>query len=107
MKKNEGITLIALVITVILLLILAGVTISMINHNRILDKADYVADKYGYEQAKEKLMLCLTEYKFDKIVDKNAILKDKLNEVDDKHNVSEVNNGKYYLVTIDGYKFYV
>ena len=44
--KNKGITLIALVITIIVLLILAGVSLSMISgENGILSKA---------QQAKEK-----------------------------------------------------
>ena len=39
MKKNKGITLIALVITIIVLLILAGVTIATLTgNNRIVTK---------------------------------------------------------------------
>ena len=40
MKKNEGLTLIALVITIIVLLILAGVTIAMLTgENGLLSRA--------------------------------------------------------------------
>ena len=42
MKKNMGITLIALVITVIVLLILAGISIAMLTaNNRNFIKSDY------------------------------------------------------------------
>ena len=39
MKKNEGITMLVLVITVILLLILSGITIQGITHNGIFSNA--------------------------------------------------------------------
>ena len=46
MKKNKGITLIALVITIIVLLILAGVAISMLSgENGILKKAADASEK--------------------------------------------------------------
>lgn len=38
MKKNKGITLIALVITIIILLILAGITISQLAENGLFNK---------------------------------------------------------------------
>ena len=42
MKNNKGVTLIALVITIILLLILAGITIgSLISGNGLFSKAEY------------------------------------------------------------------
>lgn len=47
MKKERGITLIALVITIIVLLILAGVTISLvIGNNGILEKTQIAAKNY-------------------------------------------------------------
>ncbi len=58
MKKNKGITLIALVITIIVLLILAGVAIAMLSgENGILKKAAEAKTKTeeGQEQEKERL----------------------------------------------------
>ena len=107
LKKENAITLIALVITIILLLILAGVVISNILNNGVLDKSEKAADTYRYEQAREKLILKLTEYKFGVLAKENPDLRQKLNEVDDYKDVKEVQDGKYYLVTIDGFEFLV
>ena len=58
LRKDKGITLIALVITIIVLLILAGVTISMLSgENGILTKAAEAKTKYGEAQEDEKSKL--------------------------------------------------
>ena len=54
LKRNKGITLIALVITIIVLLILAGVTIATLTgENGILTKASEASEKTNYAGAKE------------------------------------------------------
>lgn len=54
-KKQQGITLVALVITVIVLLILAGVALSMISgENGIFQKATNAANKYNQAALDEK-----------------------------------------------------
>ena len=54
-RKNEGITLIALVITIIVLLILAGVTIAMLTgENGILSQANESKTKTEIAEAKER-----------------------------------------------------
>ena len=59
MKKNElGITLIALVVTIVVLLILAGVSISLVlGENGIINKAKEAGEKYGeaYENEQAEL----------------------------------------------------
>lgn len=58
MKNNKGITLIALVITIIVLLILAGVTIAMLTgENGLLTKSGDAASKNAVAAAKEEVML--------------------------------------------------
>ena len=58
MKKNKGITLIALVITIIVLLILAGVAISMLSgENGILRKAAEAKTKTEQAQKEEAIAL--------------------------------------------------
>jgi len=55
MKSNKGITLIALLITIVVLIILAGVAISLsIGENGIFSKAKYASAEYSNEQAKEE-----------------------------------------------------
>lgn len=61
MKNQKGITLIALVITIIVLLILAGVTIAMLTgNNGILKKATDATDATGQAEAKEAVQLALS-----------------------------------------------
>jgi len=58
MKKAKGITLIALVITVVILIILAGVAINLtIGENGIFSKAKYARDKYLNEESLEQQQL--------------------------------------------------
>ena len=53
-KREKGITLIALVVTIIILLILAGVTLSLaLTQNGIFDQARKAADSYDSEQHKD------------------------------------------------------
>ena len=77
MKKNSGITLIALVITIVVLLILAGISISAVfGRNGIIDKtneAKYLTKLREYEEkvtlivASEKT-LKVTENKEEKLI---------------------------------------
>ena len=63
MRKNEnGITLIALVITIIVLLILAGVTMSMVvGNNGVLTNAQNAREKQSLSAAEEKIKLKVAE----------------------------------------------
>lgn len=62
MKRNKGITLIALVITIIVLLILAGVTIATLTgENGILTQATNAKTKHNEAHLKEALQLKLIE----------------------------------------------
>ncbi len=71
MKKNEGITLIVLVITIILLLILAGVTIGQLTGNGLFDKVKLAKKKSDEAQAKENATLGDYENEIDKYVSGN------------------------------------
>ena len=65
-KENKGITLIALVITIIVLLILAGVTISAISGNDSTPaKAQEATQKTDISTAKEDCILTATTAKTD------------------------------------------
>ena len=63
MKKEKGITLVALVITIIILLILAGVTISQLIENGLFEKAKQAKEEYAINQSKEKLNLKIMEFR--------------------------------------------
>ena len=62
MKKNNGITLIALVITIIVLLILAGISIAMLTgDNGILNKAITSKEEQIKAEMKEQLILAIQD----------------------------------------------
>lgn len=78
MKKNEGLTLVALVITIIIILILAGVSLSMtIGKNGILTKATTVEAEYNKSEVLEELNIVITEKYLDAY--SRATKEDKLN----------------------------
>ena len=57
-KQERGITLIALVVTIVVLLILAGVSISLvINNNGVISKAKDARDKYAEAQTNDEKQL--------------------------------------------------
>ena len=56
-KTQKGITLVALIITIVVLMILAAVAISSITNDGIISKAESSKDKYEQEQIKEQDML--------------------------------------------------
>ena len=67
MKKSQnGITLVALVITIIILLILAGVTLSIVFNGGIIEKSANAVDKYENSSANEKNQMEWTQNMFDK-----------------------------------------
>ena len=62
MRNNKGITLIALVITIIVLLILAGVSIAMLTgQNGILTQAGNAKTDTAKAEAKEAIKLAVNE----------------------------------------------
>ena len=69
-RKNKAITLIALIITIIILLILAGVTIRLIIGNEgLIGKAQKTGEAYLEQEAREKLEIALADLRIDKYRD--------------------------------------
>ena len=67
-ESEKGITLIALVITIIVLLILAAVSIAMLTgENGILSKASTAKEKHLIAQYEEELNLCIVEMQTDEL----------------------------------------
>ena len=63
MKENKGITLIALVITIIVLLILAGVSIAMLSgKNGILNQASKSAEYNSIGEVRDNIANTVNEY---------------------------------------------
>ena len=60
-KNNKGITLIALLITIIILLILAGITIStLLGDNGLFEKAKVAKEEYLKSEFEELVILILS-----------------------------------------------
>lgn len=67
MKKQKGITLIALIITIIILLILAGVVLNLaLGKNGIVNNAEIAREKTNKEEATEKINLKITNNQINK-----------------------------------------
>lgn len=111
LKNNIGITLIALVVTIIVLLILAGITIgTLTGDNGIISKANEAKETTNKEQAREKLSLILLDIQTTKIPKGEAlIIGDELaREIGAYDEVTKATfMGDLIEVEIDGYTFEV
>lgn len=65
MKAQKGITLVALVITIIVLLILAMVSIALITDSGIIPRANNAVEKYNAAQQNELEQLQAAETQMD------------------------------------------
>ena len=103
-KKNKGITLVALVITIIILLILAGISISALTNTGIFAKAKDAQSKSALADAKEKMTLLLNEWQMDHVISTKTLEKFLQEKVTDKtiEEYKKLDNGNYE-VYINGY----
>ena len=102
MTNNKGITLIALVITIIVLLILAGVSIAMLTgQNGILTRATESNTESIRGEGQEKIDLALNEIYTDILADRETIATPTIGETDGKtYNISAINKTGATVVTI-------
>ena len=111
--KEQGITLIALVVTIIILLILAGVTLSLaLSQNGLFSRAQNAADRYKKAQENEVGMLAELEKQFGNMTNNNQtgtpqVKKPLVKTVTDtKHNDVEAEDSLGNPVVIPGgFKF--
>ena len=109
-KTNKGITLIALVITIIVLLILAGVTIAMLTgENGILTKANNSKNETAKATAKEKVQTeVMASYGTEGKINLDQLNKNLQNISGIKYNGSAISDSNKIAslpatVTVDGY----
>ena len=75
LKEKKGITLIALVLTIIVLLILAAVTLNLVfGDNEIITKANIEKDTTTIEEKKKKIGLAYLDYKMKNENNEDAVL---------------------------------
>lgn len=102
-KSQRGITLVALVITIIILLILAGVAIGTLRDNGLFEKANIAKQKQTEAEVKEKINLIVTEYIIER--EQGKSLSQFLTEKKDNgeiDNFVDNNNGTFDII-INGY----
>ena len=95
MNKNRGITLVALVVTIIVLLILAGISISMLTgQNGIIKRAAEAKNQTEISQKKEKTDLASME----ELIEENINGKNVEQVTDLNPGVLEIEDGNTYVV---------
>ncbi len=95
-KENKGITLVALVITIVILLILAGISIAQLKGNGLFENAKIAKEKTLEEQKKEDKTLSDYESKIGQYIDGTR------NENENSYSTEEKVIGTW----IDGKKLY-
>ncbi len=118
-SNNKGITLIALVITIIVLLILAGISIMMLTgHNGILNRVAESKEKTEKAQIKESVKLDILQWQTAN--EHENITKDIVNQIitgensinnnttyADGSGIQEDENGEYFVSKEGNHKIYI
>ena len=114
-KKQKGITLIALVVTIVVLLILSGVTINTIfSNDGILTMADEAKEQYEIGALKDSMSICILNWEVQKGLKDNITIddlwinfKDANIITDPEQDISEPTkqgeNDVYEVTTNEGY----
>ena len=104
LNNQKAITLIALVITIIILLILASISIAMLTgENGILSKANKASEEYKRNAAEEKIKIAIMSYQVNK---EETTLYAELLAIEGLTSISPSDtSGPSYTVIVDGYEF--
>lgn len=108
LKTSNGITLIALVITIIVLLILAGISISMLSgNNSILQRATDAKEQTGVGQEKETIALAYNSALAKKVSNGNssAVTDSELNDELDNSDATASGNAPIIIEFTNGHKY--
>ena len=102
MKKNtqNGITLVALVITIIVLLILAMVSIKIAIDGGLTQKAKDAVNTHNVSSDKETIGLAYSTYQIGKIQNKDYTMQEALDEQKANATATDIENG--WLITFEG-----
>lgn len=105
-KENKGITLVALVVTIIVLLILAGIVMSLtIGNQGLFNRSNQAVQEYQEAEVKEKVEMMLGDYSIDRIFGTKT-LEQYLNEEKAKGTLEEVinKNDGTIMAIVNGYE---
>ena len=113
LRESKGITLIALVITIILLLILAGVTIATLTgDNGILTRAQKAKEETEKAQERERILLALTNSIIEKLNSQKLDQASMQNAMDNefgkgKTNITDNGDGSFIVNLVDMNRDYI
>ena len=99
-NKEEGVTLIALVVSIIVLIILAGVSVYFMTSNHTIDSANEAALRTDIQAIKDSYEILMEEYNFEKYGSNHIIDSEKFEDIipekyKDSFRADE--NGIYYF----------
>ena len=96
-KEKNAITLVALVITIIVLLILVGITISQLANNGLFDKSKQAKEQYQNAQEDEETKLAKYDNEIDSYVNGNRDYETEINVL--KGEIQKLKNLYEYSTT--------
>ena len=103
-KQSKGITLIALVITIVILLILAGISIQSITNTGLFGKTRQATQESKYASAAEKVALAVNSSYDEKGKINDNYLKENVNKIEGLN--KKVDTVTYDLkIVVDGFEF--
>ena len=100
LKKQRGITLVALVITIIVLLILAMVSIKIAIDGGLTQKTKDAIETHNTGSEKETIGLAYSTYQIEKIKNQGYTMQEALDEQQADATAEEIENG--WLITFEG-----
>lgn len=104
-SKNNGITLITLIITIILLLILVGIIINLsMKENGIFNRAKQAAQTYKMQSSREKLELAILSYQTNQ---ENTTLLEEIRKIEGINKITTSEGELPYIVIIDKFEFII
>ena len=93
LKNNKGVTLVSLVVTIIILLILAGISISsVVGDNGLLNKATSSKTATEKKEEEEQLQIMLNNYAANELTSKYKTIKEYLDSKKKEKELKEVSN---------------
>lgn len=107
LKKDTGITLIALIVTILIMLILAAVTVSKIVEGNLIEKAQQASEKQEEASMKERIIAQINAKRLETL---EGITEDMAYEIIssyDKNNDINDKLGNPYIENDEGIKVYV
>ena len=111
LKNNKGITLVALIITIIVLLILAMVSIRLVMNGGIIDRAEKGTKAYTEAEVQEQIKLAYSEWQTARWTGETDtaadFVKARLNQTYGENAVTDVTetNGVFSVVFADGREY--